>query len=400
MTKGKENNKMANGKWLTGKEGKGSTDCNNEGFIFSLLLYLTFSLLPFALCLLLPSFAHAERIKDIATFSGARDNELIGYGLVAGLKGTGDSDGTYYYQPVANMLARMGIHVSPGDVKGKTKNIAAVIVTAKLPTMLKPGSKIDVEVSSIGDCKSLLGGTLFTTPLKGVDNNVYAVAQGPVSIGGFAAGGLSTAIKNTPNTGTVPNGAIVEREVPVQLNKKNRLEILLNVPDFTTSIRVADKINERLGGLFAKADGPSAVSLIVPDSFAGKVVDLIATVEMINVSVDTPARVIINERTGTVVIGENVSISPVALAQGALTILIKTDNQAIQPPPLAPGGVATAVTPPTAVEKKVSLAQVKGASVGELVRALNALGSTPKDLVAILQAIKAAGSLNAELVIM
>ncbi len=342
---------------------------------------------------LLPTVVHAERIKDIAIFSGARENELIGYGLVAGLKGTGDSDGTYYFQPVANMLNRMGINILPGDVKGKTKNIAAVIVTAKLPTMLKPGSKIDVEVSSIGDCKSLLGGILFTTPLKGVDNNVYAIAQGPVSIGGFAAGGLSTAIKNTPNTGTVPNGAIVEREVPVQLNKKNRLEILLNMPDFTTSIRVADKINERLGGLFAKADGPSAVSLIVPDSFADKVVDLIATVEMINVSVDTPARVVVNERTGTVVMGENVTISPVALAHGALTIVIN------QPPPPAPAG-AGAVVAPTAAGQRVSLSQVRGASIGELVRALNALGATPKDLVSILQAMKAEGSLNAELVIM
>ncbi len=349
---------------------------------------------------LFTSIVYAQRIKDIAIFSGARDNELIGYGLVAGLKGTGDSDGTYYYQPVANMLARMGINVNPGDVKGKTKNIAAVIVTAKLPTMLRPGSKIDVEVSSIGDCKSLLGGTLFTTPLKGLDNNVYAVAQGPVSIGGFAAGGLSTAIKNTPNTGTVPNGAIVEREVPVLLNKKNRLEILLNVPDFTTSTRVAGKINERLGGIFAKADGPSAVSLIVPDAFNDKVVELIATVERIDVSVDTLAKVVINERTGTVVIGENVTINPVALAQGALTILIKTDNEASQPPPVAPGTAGAAVTPPPGVEKRVSLAQIKGASIGELVRALNALGATPKDLVSILQAIKAEGSLNAELVIM
>jgi flagellar P-ring protein precursor FlgI len=363
-------------------------------------------------CLLLLTFyfslltceAYAERIKDIAIFSGARENELIGYGLVAGLKGTGDSDGTYYYQPVANMLSHMGININPADVKGKTKNIAAVIVTAKLPTMLKPGSKIDVEVSSIGDCKSLQGGTLFTTPLTGLDNNVYAVAQGPVSIGGFLAGGGGTqTIKNHPNTGTVPNGAIVEREVPVQLNRKNRLEILLNMPDFTTSTRVADKINERLGGLFAKAEGPSVVSLIVPDAFADKVVDLIATVERIDVSVDTLAKVIINERTGTIVIGENVTISPVALAQGALTITIKTDYQASQPPPLAPGGARTVVTPQqqvTAEEKKVSLSQVKGASIGELVKALNALGATPRDLVAILQAIKAAGSLNAELVIM
>ncbi len=379
------------------------TACNNQSFTFGFSLIAFSLLLSFALCFF-SSIVHAERIKDIATFSGSRENELIGYGLVAGLKGTGDSDGTYYYQPVANMLNRMGININPADVKGKTKNIAAVIVTAKLPTMLKPGSKIDVEVSSIGDCKSLQGGTLFTTPLKGLDNNVYAVAQGPVSIGGFlAGGGGAQAIKNHPNTGTVPSGAIVEREVPVQLDKKTRLEILLNMPDFTTSTRVASKINERLGGLFAKADGPSAVSLIVPDDFANKVVELIATVERIDVSVDTPARVVVNERTGTVVIGENVTISPVALAQGALTITIKTNTQVSQPPPLAPGGARTVVTPQqqvTVEEKKVALSEVKGASIGELVRALNALGATPRDLVAILQAIKAAGSLNAELVIM
>ncbi len=375
---------MANGKWVT--------DSKNIGFTFSLLPLAFSLLLSLVFCLFSP-VVYAERIKDIATFSGARDNDLIGYGLVAGLKGTGDSDGTYYYQPVANMLNRMGININPADVKGKTKNIAAVIVTAKLPTMLKPGSKIDVEVSSIGDCKSLQGGTLFTTPLKGLDNNVYAVAQGPVSIGGYLGGGGTQAIKNHPNTGTVPDGGIVEREVPVQINKKSRLEILLNVPDFTTATRVANKVNERLGGLFAKADGPSAVSLIVPDSFADKVVDLIATVERIDISVDMPARVVINERTGTVVIGENVTISPVALAQGALTIMIN------QPPPPAPVGAGAAVAP-AAGGQRVSLAQVKGASIGELVRALNALGATPKDLVAILQAIKAEGSLNAELVIM
>ena len=389
--KGKEKNTMAKSERLRGSK--------HTGFTFSLLLFLTFGLSPLTFSLLLPAVVHAERIKDIATFSGARENELIGYGLVAGLRGTGDLAGTYYFQPMANMLKHLGININPADILGNTTNIAAVIVTAKLPTALKPGSKIDVEVASIGDAKSLQGGVLFSTPLLGLDNNVYAVAQGPVSIGGYLGGGAQS-IKNHPNAGTVPNGAIVEREVPLQLDRKNRLEILLNTPDFTTSTRVADKINERLGGLFAKADGPSSVSLIVPDSFADKAVDLIATVERIDISVDTPARVVVNERTGTVVIGDNVTISPVALAQGALTIVIKTDDQSSQPPPLAPGAARTAVTMPRAVEKKVSLAQVKGASVGELVRALNAMGATPKDLVAILQAIKAAGSLNAELVIM
>ncbi|MGD0281732.1 MAG: flagellar basal body P-ring protein FlgI [Dissulfurispiraceae bacterium] len=344
--------------------------------------------------LLFTSAVYAERIKDIAGFSGVRDNELIGYGLVAGLKGTGDSDGTYYYQPVANMLNRMGINVNPADVKGKTKNIAAVIVTAKLPTMLKPGAKIDVQVSSIGDCKSLQGGTLFATQLKGFDNNVYAVAQGPVSIGGLATAG-GRGFPNHLTAGSVPDGAIVEREVPVQLNRKSMIDILLNMPDFVTSTRVANKINERLGGVFAKAEGPSVVSLIVPDAFANRVVELISTVETIDITVDTPARVVINERTGTVVIGENVTISPVALAHGSLTIEIKNAAPAAK----APAGAAPAAAATAAGERK-SLTLVSGASIGELVTALNTLGVAPKDLIGILQAIKASGSLNAELVIM
>jgi flagellar P-ring protein precursor FlgI len=348
--------------------------------------------------------AFAERIKDIASFSGIRENEIIGYGIVVGLNGTGDKDGTYIFQPFANMLTRMGVSVSPADIKGKTKNIAAVIVTAKLSTMIKPGSKVDVQVSSIGDAKSLQGGTLLMTPLKGPDGNVYAVAQGPVSIGGFVAGGAGAqSIKNHPNVGTVPNGAIVEREVPVQLNAKNRLDLLLMLQDITTAKKVADKINERLGGGFAKPEGPSVISIAVPDKFNNKVVELMAMIETINVDVDIPARVVVNERTGTVVVGDNVSISPVALAHGGLTITIRTDYQVSQPAPLAPEKAETVVVPQKEVkaeEKQATMTQVKGSTIGELVKTLNALGVTPKDLVAILQAIKAAGSLKAELVIM
>lgn len=399
MAKGKKHGKqkMAKGEGL---RAKGFTEEKIKS-LFCFLLFV-FSLLPLAFCL--SSAAYAERIKDIATFSGVRENELVGYGLVVGLNGTGDRDGTYYFQPFANMLARLGINVNPADVKGKTKNVAAVIVTAKLPTMVMPGSKVDVQVSSIGDAKSLQGGTLLASQLKGFDNNVYAVAQGPVSIGGFIAGGGGTqTIKNHPNVGTIPDGAIVEREVVVHLNRKNSLDVLLNEQDFVTSTKVAGRINERLGGNYAKAEGPSVISLIVPDAFANKVVDLISTVEMINVPIDTPARVIVNERTGTVVFGENVTISPVALAHGSLTIQINTDYQVSQPPPFAPPGAKTVVTPQKQVtvdEKKATLVQVRGSTIGELVKALNTLGVTPRDLVAILQAIKAAGSLNAELVIM
>ncbi len=347
------------------------------------------------------ALVQAERIKDIATFSGIRENELVGYGIVVGLNGTGDKDGTYIFQPFANMLTKMGITVSAADLKGKTKNIAAVLVTARIPTMVKPGSKVDVQVSSIGDAKTLQGGTLIMTPLRGPDNNVYAVAQGPVSIGGFLAGGAGAqAIKNHPNVGIIPNGAIVEREIPVQLNKKDRIDLNLVMQDLTTAKQTAEAINNHLKGDYAKAEGPSNISVKVPESYLNRVVDFMAALENIEVKVDSVARVVVNERTGTVVIGENVKISPVALSHGGLTINIKSEAQVSQPPPLAPASAQTPQTELNLEEKKVALTEVKGATIGQLVKALNALGVTPKDMVAILQAIKASGSLKGELVIM
>jgi flagellar P-ring protein precursor FlgI len=361
-------------------------------------------LLTLLVALFATSDAGAERIKDIASFSGIRDNEIMGYGLVVGLNGTGDKDGTYIFQPFANMLNRMGINVSQADIKGKTKNIAAVIVTAKLPTMVRPGSAVDVQVSSIGDAKSLQGGTLLMAPMKGPDGNVYAVAQGPISIGGFSAGGGGTStVKNHPNVGMIPNGAIVEKEVPVQLNRKSRLDLLLAAQDITTSKRIADKINDQFKSNIANAETPSMVAINVPQDYLGKVVDFMSRVELLDVAVDLPARVIINERTGTVVIGENVRISPIALAHGGLTIEIKTEFQVSQPQPFAPKKAETVVVPKEQVkaeEKKGYLMEVQGATIGELIKALNALGVSPRDLVAILQAIKAAGSLKAELVLM
>jgi flagellar P-ring protein FlgI len=360
------------------------------------------------LVVLVLSFAvsevNAERIKDIASFAGIRENEIMGYGLVVGLNNTGDKDGTYIFQPFANMLNKMGIAVNQADIKGKTKNIAAVIVTAKLPTMVRPGATVDVLVSSIGDAKSLQGGTLLMAPLKGPDGNVYAVAQGPVSIGGFSGGsGGTTTVKNHPNVGMIPNGAIVEKEVPVQMNKKSRLELLLSAQDISTSKRVADKINETFNNTIASAESPSMISLNVPQDYAGKIVDFMSKIELLDVAVDMPAKVLINERTGTVVIGEHVRISPIALAHGGLTIEIKTEFQVSQPLPFAPKKAETVVVPKTEVkaeEKKGSLMEVKGATIGELIKALNALGVTPRDLVAIIQAIKASGSLKAELVLM
>jgi flagellar P-ring protein FlgI len=346
----------------------------------------------------------AERIKDIASFSGIRENEIIGYGLVVGLNQTGDKDGTYIYQPFANMLNRMGINVNQTDIKTKTKNVAAVIVTAKLPTMTRPGGKVDVQVSSIGDAKSIQGGTLLMAPLKGPDGVVYAVAQGPISIGGFSGGGGgATTVKNHPTVGMIPNGAIVEKEVPVQMNRRNKLELLLAAQDITTSKRIADKINENFTDNVAKAETPGLISLNVPQEYSEKILDFMSKIELIDVVVDLPARVVINERTGTVVIGENVRINQVALAHGGLTIEIKTDFQVSQPAPLAPQQAATVTVPKTEVkveEKKAALMEIKGATIGELIKALNALGVTPRDLVAIMQAIKAAGSLKADLVLM
>jgi flagellar P-ring protein FlgI len=359
------------------------------------------SLLVLSIAAVMAVDAQAERIKDIASFAGVRENEIIGYGLVVGLNGTGDKDGTYIFQPFANMLNRMGISVSQADIKGKTKNIAAVIVTAKLPTMTRPGSKVDVLVSSIGDAKSLQGGTLLMTPLKGPDNSVYAVAQGAISIGGFTGGSGTT--KNHPNVGNIPNGAIVEKEVPVSLNRKSKLDLLLALQDFTTSKRISDRINESFKTKIAHAESPSLITMDIPGEYASKVVDFMSRIEMLDVNVDSLARVVVNERTGTVVIGDNVRINQIALAHGGLTIEIKTDYQVSQPGPLAPKKAETVVTGTETVkveEKKGSLMEVRGATIGELIKALNALGVTPRDLVAILQAIKASGSLKAELVLM
>lgn len=367
--------------------------------------YATWKLL-LALCfvLFLVSNSYAERIKDIASWSGVRENQLIGYGLVVGLNGTGDKDGTYLYQPIANMLSRMGITVNVKDLKGKVKNVAAVMITAKLPTNVKPGTKIDVQVSSIGDAKSLQGGTLLLTPLTGPDGEVYALAQGPVSIGGFiAAGRAAQAVKNHQNVAYIPEGAIVEKPVTVDLIGKRELLLLLHSPDITTANNMAEKINEKFKANFAKAIDPTTVHISIPSTFSDKVIDFMAEVEKIDVITDQPAKVVINERTGTVVIGSNVKIAPTALAHGGLTITIRETPEVSQPLPFAPPGARTEVVPRTEVkveEKQASLTEVKGSTVGELIKALNALGVTPKDLISILQALKTSGALKAELVLM
>ncbi len=360
--------------------------------------YYSMSLtLLFALCSL-PFAAYAERIKDIASFEGVRTNQIIGYGLVVGLDGSGDK-GNATLQSVANMLKGSGISVKINDIKAK--NVAAVMVTATLPAFPKPGVRIDALVSTIGDAKSLQGGTLLLTPLKGPDGNIYALGQGPVSIGGFIGGGAGTTVqKNHLTAGKVPEGVTIERDPNFSLGNGKEIKIFLSKPDFATASEVVKKINDNLSGEFATTIDPSAIRLRIPDDYRAKLVELISRIEALAVTVDVPAKVVINERTGTIVIGDKVRIAPVAIAHGALTIEIKTDYKVSQPPSFAPESASTVVVPQKEVsvkEQKASLMEVSGVTLGEVVKGLNALGVTPRDLISILQALKAAGALRAEL---
>src|SRR4030042_750851 len=297
-------------------------NAKNRILIMPLLLLFTFYFSLF-------TFGYAERIKDIASFEGVRENQLLGYGLVVGINGTGDT-GLATLQGIANMLQRMGITVKARDIMAK--NTAAVMVTATLLPFPKPGTKVDALVSAIGDPKSLQGGTLLLTPLKGPDNNVYALAQGPVSIGGFVGGGGGTVVqKNHLTAGKVPQGAIVEQDLPFTLGSGGEIKIFLHQPDFTTATALAKKINEALNFDYASTIDPSAVRLKIPPSYTDKKVELITLIEGLDIPIDLPARVIINERTGTVVIGDKVRISPVAIAHGNLTIEIRTEFRVYQP---------------------------------------------------------------------
>ncbi|HMK50632.1 MAG TPA: flagellar basal body P-ring protein FlgI [Thermodesulfovibrionales bacterium] len=346
----------------------------------------------------LAASAHAERIKDIADFEGVRENQLIGYGLVVGLDGSGDK-GLATMQGIANMLQRMGLTVKPNDIKAK--NTASVMVTSKLPPFPKAGTRVDALVSTIGDAKSLQGGTLLLTPLKGPDGKSYALAQGPISIGGFVGGGGGTTVqKNHPTSGKVPEGVTIEKDLPFVLGNGRDIKVFLKRADFTTASGMAKKINDELKGDYATASDSSSVRVIIPLEFAGRVPELITRIESIDVKVDEPAIVVINERTGTVVIGDKVRISPVAIAHGSLTIEIKTEYNVSQPSSFAPDKAETVVVPKTDVtakEQKASLIEVSGVTLGEIVKGLNTLGVTPRDMISILQALKASGALRAEL---
>ena len=350
--------------------------------------------------LLLPGLVHATRIKDIAAFDGVRDNQLVGYGLIVGLNGSGDSDQTKFpVQSLVNMLERMGVTVNRADIK--VKNVAAVMVTATLPPFAKQGTKLDVLVSSLGDAKTIAGGTLIMTPLKGADNQVYAVAQGSILTNSFAFGGQgASATKNHPTAGRIPAGALVERELPNVLAGKSSLRLNLAQSDFTTASRIVAAINKNFKGAAGSSDGGS-VMVQIPDEFTSRPVEFIAQLENLEVTQDQPARVVVNERTGTIVMGDKVKIAAVAVSHGNLTLTIKETPKVSQPKPLSKG--ETKETPRTELkvqeeQKRLSLLP-EGNTIGDVVRGLNLLGVTPRDLISILQSIKAAGALQAELVI-
>jgi len=392
----------------------------------------------------LMSAAHAvSRIKDIAEFEGVRDNMLVGYGLVVGLNGTGDTlnNAIFTRESLIGMLERLGVNAR--DASLRTKNVAAVMVTATLPAFARQGGHIDVTVSALGDAKSLLGGTLLVTPMLGADGEVYAVAQGTVATGSVSAKGQATSVtKGVPTAGRISSGAIVEREVGFELAKLKTVNLTLHNPDFTTARRVAQAVNDFLKAPSARALDPSTVLLTVPGEFKGDVVSLITDIEQLRVEPDQPARVVIDEQNGVIVMGENVRISTVAVAQGTLTVRITETPQVSQPNPFAPAGAATSfapnatTTPPTTQSPALPGAPGRGGvqfapggggqtvvvprtnvqvdeqsdrrmavlpagvTLQELVNSLNALGVGPRDMISILQAIKTAGALQAEIELM
>ena len=342
-----------------------------------------------------------SRIKDIADFEGVRDNQLIGYGLVVGLNGTGDNIKSVDFtkESLISMLDKIGIYARDGQLKAK--NVAAVMVTANLPAFARQGSRIDVMVSALGDAKNLQGGTLLATPMQGADGEIYAVAQGQIAVGAVSARGTNASVvKGVPTAGRIASGAIVENEIPFDLDSLKTIRIALRNPDFTTSRRVADAINAMLGTTAAQALDPATISLDIPKKYQGKIVDLMTRVEQLQVQPDQLARVVIDESSGIVVIGKDVKINRLAIAQGNLTIKITDIPFVSQPLPFSNGttvsGVTTAININEGIDAKLTVVNT-GVNLQELVDGLNALGVTPRDLISILQAIKASGALQAEI---
>jgi len=357
--------------------------------------------------LFLSSFAYAARIKDLAQVEGFRSNQLFGYGLVVGLNGTGDRQKTEFtVQALTNLLQDYRIRVQPDDVR--VKNIAAVMVTVEIPPYVQPGTRLDAVASSIGDAQSLSGGTLLLTPLKGPDGQVYAVAQGPVSLGGgFSANGIGARItKNHQTVGRVTGGALLERPVQTEaIAADGIMRIYLKNPDFTTAQRIVEVINAALPDSVARPQSPGEVAVSLPPDARQDPVSFVASLESLEVVPDNASRVVVNERTGTVIMGQNVRLAPVAIAHGGLHITVKTELGVSQPQPFSNG--QTVIVPDTSIvveePKDRQLMEVpaeKGASLKELVLALNNLGVTPRDLIAVFEALKEAGALQAELVLM
>jgi flagellar P-ring protein precursor FlgI len=350
--------------------------------------------------------AHAaSRLKDIVDVEGVRENQLVGYGLVVGLDGTGDTlkTGHFTKQSLQAMLNRLG--VKPTDSGLDSKNVAAVMVTGMLPAFARQGARVDVVVSALGDAKSLLGGTLLVTPLMGADGEVYAVAQGQLAVSGFKAQGQSeTVTKGVPTNARIANGAIVEREIPFRLGDMQQIKLNLRNPDFTTARRISQAVNAFLGVPVAVANDLSTVTVRVPDTYRTNPVDLITDIEQLKVEPDQLARVVIDEHSGTIVMGENVRISTVAIAQGNLTIRITETPQVSQPEAFSETGTTTTVQRTDiqvdeGADRRLAVVD-GGVSLQDLVNSLNALGIGPRDMITILQAIKSAGALQAEIEVM
>lgn len=347
----------------------------------------------------------SSRIKDVVEFEGVRDNQLVGYGLVVGLNNTGDTIKTGHFtkQSLQAMLNRLG--VKPTDAGLDSKNVAAVMVTASLPPFARQGSRIDVRVSALGDAKNLLGGALLVTPLLGADGEVYAVAQGQLVVGGFtASGNAETVTKGVPTSGRIASGAIVEREVGFKLGNMGIVKLNLRNPDFTTARRIAQAINAFLGTDAAKASDLTTVAIAVPAAYNNNVVNLLTDIEQLRVQPDQAARIVIDETSGTIVMGENVRISTVAIAQGALTIRITETPQVSQPGPFSTAGTTetvdrTDIQVDEQSDRRLGVLN-QGVTLQELVNGLNSLGIGPRDMITILQAVKAAGALQADIEVM
>jgi flagellar P-ring protein FlgI len=379
------------------------------GAVAPMLRRAALSFLFIAFCLILSSPCFGQegddrltvRVKDIAEIEGVRGNQLLGYGLVIGLNRTGDrvQQNLYATQTLQNLLERMGITAPANSMK--PENIATVLVTANLPPFARPGSRIDVIVSSIGDARSLQGGTLILTQLKAVDGQVYGLAQGPVSVGGISAGGQGNSVEiNHPTVGRVPNGASVERTVQTDLASNGSLVLVLRQDDFTTASRLTHAVNDRFGTGTAKAVDGRNIEVKLPEKWGDDRVGFIAELETLRLQTDAVAKVVINERTGTIIMGRDVRLSSVAISQGGLTVKIGTEYEVSQPSPLSKTG-DTVTVPQTTVNvkerKPESVVMPDGATVDEVVRGLRGVGVSARDIISILQAIKTAGALNADL---